>query len=279
MFRYLAPLLVLIGQTQSSQAAPLDCPLENFERLSLRALHAAAPPAQAPTAELRVDDSAGQGQLVALKLDVELNTQLRRLFCSATKRAAERLRQALVGQHNRLIVQTRQRLRGAPHYVLDEGVALPLAIEVRLSVLAQHFYRRSGRRLWVTSGSRSAEGQARAMLIKLHLGARLRRLYRQRSALREIERVYRRYRYQLDSEALVSRIAAVITGQMRRGVFLSPHLRHGAVDIRSRGMQRRHRWLLLRLARRMPWIVAYKLERRPPHFHLEFDDRVAVTQR
>jgi hypothetical protein len=55
---------------------------------------------------------------------------------------------------------------------------------------------------------------------------------------------------------------------------VSPHLRAGAFDVRTRGLSRRDRRVLLELARSYPWVCQVKLERRPPHLHL----RVAAAE-
>ncbi len=162
-------------------------------------------------------------------------------------------------------------LEGAPHYRVRRGVVIPARVEQRLVELARAFYQRRRRRLLVTSGTRSPRLQAEAMYTKLRSGGRTRGLYRKWRAARGIERAYRRGRARRRSrEAVIGAMTAEINVQVGQGVYVSPHLQAGAVDLRSRGLRRRDRRTLLRLARGYPWICQIKLERRPPHFHLRF---------
>ncbi|MCA9669769.1 MAG: hypothetical protein KC503_29445 [Myxococcales bacterium] len=223
---------------------------------------------------------------------------------AARERAIDDSKRTLEDREVRALETLVESLDGAPRYIVREGVELAPDIELRVRDLARRFYRRFRQRLVITSGTRSPERQARAMYVKLLLGDNLRKLYAQRYPLEQVLRAYRsgferkrikgrlrkprrfwrwsrryrrrwlkRHRYrreQVESHAeIVRRMGDAIARQVKRGVFLSPHLRAGAVDIRSISMNRRERGAFIRLARRQLYVRWIKLERRPPHFHVD----------
>lgn len=171
-----------------------------------------------------------------------------------------------------------KRALAAVAYRLLPGVRLTPGLEGRVAELAERFRRRTGRELVITSGRREALDQARAMVTKLRLGARLFRLYRNRQALVEIVGAYRRARRRrVTRREMVAAMGAIIARQVQRGVFLSEHLRDTAVDIRIRGLKRRHVRLLERLARQERGL-RLKREGRPPHLHLAFPEAPVSAQ-
>lgn len=90
--------------------------------------------------------------------------------------------------------------------------------------------------LVVTSGDRTPESQADAMLVKYRAKgkAELRKVYRQSSAV-------------IDALLAAPRTAAAWAAVIRaRGMRLSRHLRHGAIDFRMRGLSEAQRAELVR---------------------------------
>ena len=166
--------------------------------------------------------------------------------------------------------RTRRR-RHVAAYSKRPGVRMPRSVERRVAALARDFFRRSGRQLVVTSGYRTAAEQASVMYAKARQGRRrLLRLYRKTDLALQIYGAYRKTRKRRRGpRATVRAMAAVIRRQIKQGKFISAHLHHGAVDIRSRGMSRRQRALFLRLARAIPGARLVIRERHPPHWHVE----------
>jgi hypothetical protein len=165
-----------------------------------------------------------------------------------------------------------RQIRGRLHYRVLSDVTLAPLVEARVSQLADVYYRMKRRLLVITSGTRTPEQQARAMFIKLRQGGRYRSLYRRREAAAEIRQTYRAGRRQrMSRQEIIASMAAVIRQQMLREVYISEHLREGAVDIRSRGMSRSRKRALRRAARRFRGLRLMPQERRPPHFHLQVD--------
>jgi hypothetical protein len=157
-------------------------------------------------------------------------------------------------------------------YQLREVHALPPPVELALYELTDRARSYGARRRYlVTSGTRGPYRQARAMFVKLVLGSRLVRLYGQKRAAREIVRAFRAGRRAREPYwQVVGRMQRVIEQQVCRGVYISQHLKAGAVDLRSIGVSRRDSRALRRAARALRRAVYLKRERRPPHFHLSF---------
>jgi hypothetical protein len=149
-------------------------------------------------------------------------------------------------------------------------VQLEPEIERRLAAIAGRYFRATGRRLVVTSGTRGPESQAEAMYIKLRLGVNLLRQYRDRASVLEIRDAWRQTkRAGGGREECIAAMATAIARQMSEERYISRHLRSGAVDVRSRNMTRKDKAALLRSAREEPGVRIME-EGRPPHFHLSF---------
>ncbi|MEC7518404.1 MAG: hypothetical protein VYE22_00995 [Myxococcota bacterium] len=155
----------------------------------------------------------------------------------------------------------------APHYTLAEGVRLAPEVRQTLGQIADAFHARTGRGIHVTSGTRTPREQADAMYDKLRLGVQLTRLYRDYEAASEIQSAYRGCRRRA-RQRCVREIARVIRRQVRRGCYISRHLRASAVDVRSRDMSRRERRIFEQVVRGFAGVSVLE-EGRPPHFHLQ----------
>jgi len=159
--------------------------------------------------------------------------------------------------------------KGRAYKVLP-GVKLTRDVRSHLASLARAFKKKTGQPLVVTSGTRSPMEQASAMYRKLRRRRNLFRLYRRGDLLRPVVRAYRKARRaRKSSKATIRAMARVMRAQVKRGEYLSLHMRDGAVDIRSYNLGRRNKRVFRRLVRKVPTIVLIKEERYPPHFHLE----------
>jgi hypothetical protein len=169
-----------------------------------------------------------------------------------------------------LVRRVLRSIRRHVHYDVVPRVALPMPIELAVARLAARFHARARRPLLITSGPRTPEGQALAMYLKLNQGASLRRLYRKKQAAAEIGKAYAAGRRQRKRhQAIIADMAEVIRAQMQRGVFISPHLKGNAVDIRSRNLNRRAKAALRRAVASFRGMHLNREEKIPPHFHLE----------
>ena len=97
------------------------------------------------------------------------------------------------------------------------------------------------------------------------------RLYRNKEAAREIKRAYEQARAAKKSpDGIVNEMYSVIQQQIAQGVYISAHLRAGAVDVRSRdlnGNEKKHFAAALANMKDVQMLEEFT----PPHFHLQID--------
>ncbi|WP_437301598.1 hypothetical protein [Sorangium sp. So ce426] len=156
-------------------------------------------------------------------------------------------------------------------YVVLPGVELAPAVEQKVAELASAYFRRTGKELVVTSGTRDPARQAEAMHELFRHGADVLGLYKDKTAAREIKSAYEEGRSAEHApEATIAALERVIRAQIDRGVFISAHLREGAVDIRNRDMTPAEKRAFLEGVDEVGGVFALE-ESRPPHYHLQID--------
>ncbi|KYF73423.1 MULTISPECIES: hypothetical protein [Sorangium] len=156
-------------------------------------------------------------------------------------------------------------------YVLLPGVALAPVVEEKVAEIADAYFRRTGKELVVTSGTRDPERQAEAMHELFRHGADVLGLYKDKAAAREIKSAYEEgLSADQPPEALIEALEHVIRAQIDRGVFISAHLREGAVDVRNRDMTPAEKRAFLDGVEEVGGVLALE-ESRPPHYHLQID--------
>jgi len=158
-----------------------------------------------------------------------------------------------------------------PRYATLGDVELTPRVAGRVAQLDAAYARRTRKHLTVTSGTRDAARQARAMYKMLRLGADVLRLYRNKEAVREIKEAYDAGRAAgKPADDVVAAMYAVLRAQIDRGVYISAHLRAGAVDIRSRDMSDADRKAFTAAVAEVGGVYMLE-ESAPPHFHLQID--------
>ncbi|MCA9514005.1 MAG: hypothetical protein KC635_03600, partial [Myxococcales bacterium] len=131
----------------------------------------------------------------------------------------------------------------------------------KLGAIAERFYAKTRHVLYVTSGTRSPEEQARAMYKKLRLGDRL-RAYRNRAAVDPLVAIYDKGRRKRRPEKeIVGEMARVIAGQCERGVYLSRHLKAHAFDLRSYDLTSSQRRTLVAIVREVGGVYVLQEKR------------------
>ncbi|WP_437667534.1 hypothetical protein [Sorangium sp. So ce1182] len=156
-------------------------------------------------------------------------------------------------------------------YVLLPGIALAPAVEEKVAEIASAYFRRTGKELVITSGTRDPARQAEAMHELFRHGADVLGLYKDKAAAREIMSAYEEgLSTEQPPEALIAALEQVIRAQIDRGVFISAHLREGAVDIRNRDMTPAEKRAFLDGVEEVGGVLALE-ESRPPHYHLQID--------
>jgi len=158
--------------------------------------------------------------------------------------------------------------RGARFATLPD-VRVSHRIADKLARIAEHYHKRTGKTLVVTSGTRDPDSQAEAIYDKLLGGDDIVRLYRNKDAAQELKTAFERNRHR-GKAAAIAAMEKTIRGQISRGIYISSHLRAGAADIRSTDMtplDRRH-FVEGALATKG---VSVLYETIPPHFHVQLE--------
>ena len=156
----------------------------------------------------------------------------------------------------------------AENYILKPGVILSHDIEIKVRQLADRYHALSNRTLVVTSGTRTAKSQAAAMYGKLAGGDDL-AVYKNQVAAQEIKKAYDDgVRDGKTEKQIIGDMEIVIDAQIKKQVYISQHLRAGAVDIRSRDMSDTDKEMFRQAAEGVATSII--LESTPPHFHLQF---------
>jgi hypothetical protein len=139
----------------------------------------------------------------------------------------------------------------------------------KVEALDRAFYKKTAAHLVVTSGTRGAIHQAKAMYKMIRLGADVLELYKNKGAVREIKQACDRAAGK-PPEDVIAAMHAIIQAQLDRGVFVSAHLRAGAVDIRNRTMSQAERRAFVKAVEEVGGVTLLE-ESRPPHYHLQIE--------
>lgn len=119
----------------------------------------------------------------------------------------------------------------------------------------------------VTSGTRGADSQASAMYRKLASGENIMSLYRNQTAAGQIRDSYTAgVATGKNASAIITDMTSVISNQISNNVYISAHLRAGAVDVRMRGMSTSQRSAFRAAASG----VANTVLKESDHWHLQF---------
>ena len=157
---------------------------------------------------------------------------------------------------------------GEKAYELASGVVLSSKIQAKVKRIADRYYAEAERKITVTSGTRSAKAQARAMYRKLAAGGSM-SIYKDKASAKEIEKAYLDGKKAEESKGqIVKRMTKAIEGQVKKGKYISKHLRAGAIDVRSRDMSSEEREHFRQAAKGVA--KSFILETKPPHWHLQF---------
>lgn len=154
------------------------------------------------------------------------------------------------------------------NYTINPGVTLPDNIVGKVKQIADRYQALTGKTIVVTSGTRTARSQAHAMYGKLAGGDDL-AVYKNQTAAQEIRQAYDDgVTSGKTQEQIISDMQKLIETQITQQVYISMHLRQGAVDIRSRDMSNMEKEKFIQAATGIASSII--LESTPPHFHLQF---------
>jgi hypothetical protein len=156
----------------------------------------------------------------------------------------------------------------AENYTLLPGVTLTDAIKAKIKTIADAYNKATKKTITVTSGTRTAASQAEAMYVKLEGGDKL-TIYKDQVSAQEIKKAYDDGKAATKSKAdIVKEMTSTIEAQIKKGKYISKHLKAGAVDVRSKDMSNSEKAEFKKAAAATALSVI--LETTPPHFHLQF---------
>lgn len=154
-------------------------------------------------------------------------------------------------------VERRQAVRFRRSADLD----LPEPVVAKANVLSDAVRTATGHEIHVTSGRRAADRQAAAMYDNYLDNSPPR--YRNKVAESEVKLAYDKGRKNgLNRDQIVREMTKVLHSQTMRGIYLSPHMRSGAIDIRSPSVA------VLRVIRNHPTVKSVGVEN--DHIHIQF---------
>lgn len=154
----------------------------------------------------------------------------------------------------------------AEHYTLKPGVVLSIIIKAKVKKIADKYYALTKKDIVVTSGTRSSQSQASAMYGKLSGGDQL-TVYSNQTAAKEIKKAYTDAVAAKKSKAdTIAAMKTVIDAQIAKMIYISKHLKTGAVDVRSKNMTAAEKTHFKSAATGIATKII--LETTPPHFHL-----------
>ena len=154
------------------------------------------------------------------------------------------------------------------HYTVKSGVILSLKVKQKVKAVADKYYKLTKKGIVVTSGARSSTSQADAMYGKLAGGDKL-TVYKNQTAAQAVKKAYDdAVESKKNPVEIKKAIKEIIDEQIKNKVYISKHLKEGAVDVRSRDMSLTEKTQFKKAASGVATIVI--LETTPPHFHLQF---------
>lgn len=123
--------------------------------------------------------------------------------------------------------------RDGEHYVVTSDILMTDSLQEKVAKLANQYFALTGNGLIVTSGYRPPDRQAKAMFSKIKNEGEtsVSRLYTNKSAVEEILNVYRKNKG--NPTVAIAEMQKTIEAQIKRGTFISSHLRSNAIDVRK----------------------------------------------
>jgi peptidoglycan hydrolase-like protein with peptidoglycan-binding domain len=119
------------------------------------------------------------------------------------------------------------------HYRVNPGILMTADLRPKLAEVAKQYHAITGNGLIITSGYRPPDRQALAMFRKIvnEGETKVRNLYKNKGAIDEILAAFRKHPG--NPTLAIPAMQKVIEEQVKRGTFISNHLRSNALDVRK----------------------------------------------
>lgn len=154
------------------------------------------------------------------------------------------------------------------NYFIKAGVSLTSDVKTKVGTIADVYHKATSKKFTVTSGTRSAQSQASAMYTKLAGGDAL-TIYKDQVSAKAIKAAYdTAVAGKKTKVETIAAIKKVIADQITKKVYISKHLKSGAVDVRSTDMTKTDKAAFKKAANVTATTVI--LETTPPHWHVQF---------
>jgi LysM repeat protein len=123
------------------------------------------------------------------------------------------------------------------NYRIRPGVSLSDDAKAKLNLIGQEYSKRSGGKVFeVTSGTRTPYSQADAMYTKITLRDNFSE-YKNKKAVNEVLDAYKQAKADNKSPQQIKQaMAQTIENQTKQGIYISRHLRGGAIDVSLKGL-------------------------------------------
>jgi hypothetical protein len=164
----------------------------------------------------------------------------------------------------------------SPFYTIDDGIVLSADAKEKLDAIGEEYFKKTGKKFNVNSGTRSPYTQADAMYTVIESGDPKLSLYGNRVAINEILNAYNSGKKQGKSKVeIVKAMTDEIQKQVDNKIFISNHLKAGAIDIDINGegnippMTRTEKKIMLEIAKKVTGGDAFE-EKHPPHIHIQY---------
>jgi hypothetical protein len=144
----------------------------------------------------------------------------------------------------------------------SQGIDLPTEVIAKANSLSDSVYLATGRRIHVTSGRRPPHRQASAMYDNYRNDTHP-PTYANRVAEAEVHRAFQiGQKNKLSRDQTVLAMTIILEKQVQRGVYLSPHMRSNAIDIRMPSPR------VLQVIHKHPSVKRVGVEN--DHIHIQF---------
>jgi hypothetical protein len=163
----------------------------------------------------------------------------------------------------------------SPYYTIDDGIVLSTEAIGMLDKIGVEYFKRIGKKFNVNSGTRTPYRQAAAMYVKYAKDKALSE-YGGGAAIKEILAAIKTAQsVGKNSQGVVQAMADTIQSQVDRGIYISSHLKAGALDIAivaSPGvsaMTKAEKKAMIEIAAKVTGGKAFE-ETNPPHIHIQY---------
>lgn len=161
------------------------------------------------------------------------------------------------------------------YYTVDQGIVLADEAIKYLNLIGEQYFKKTGKKFNVNSGTRTPYRQAEAMFIVIQSGDSNLSLYN-RDRVNPILDAYKTSKAAGKSrEEIIQAMTAVIQDQVNNKIYISNHLKAGAIDIDINGegeiapMSSTEKKIMIEIAIKVTGGQAFE-EKSPPHIHIQY---------